>query len=240
MTAYSYSCYNSLIRRQSPCSSATSAEPSDSFAATISNPISVFSMYLPSPSRPSRPIPEDFYLSSESVSPESSLPSISSSVSSSPMVSPIFSSPIVSGSLSPLYHSTVSPMPISQTNSHESLFDDLSMVNFPPSSPSFSSSSYPAISRSLPMFPSSLPIESFPPTPLPSPEDRSAPPTYLNEFALFGEPQSFPQSLRSARHSELLAPLTTTFVKNASRGLSLSISGNLGRTLAASWIRIPT
>ena len=84
-------------------------------------------------------------------------------------------------------------MPISQSNLHESLFNDLSMVNFPPSSPSFSSSSYPAISRSLPMFPSSLPVESSPPTPPPSPEDWSAPPTYLDEFAPFGEPQSFPQ-----------------------------------------------
>ena len=47
------------------------------------------------------------------------------------------------------------------------------------------------------------------------------------------------KSLSSARHSKLLAPLTTMFMKNASRGLSLSISGNLGHTLAASWIQIP-
>ena len=43
------------------------------------------------------------------------------------------------------------------------------------------------------MFPSLLPIKLSPPTPLPSPEDRSAPPTYLDEFAPFGEPQSYPQ-----------------------------------------------
>ena len=212
MTAYSYSCYNSLIRHQSPCSSATSAEPSDFLATTVSNPISVLSMYLPSflLSPPLFLLCQWFCL---------------------------FSLPPLFLALFPLSIAPQSPPCIFPNPIHMKAFSMICLWStFPLLLCPFH---LPLIQRFLVRFLCSplrflsnrllLPHRCLPKIRVhPLPTSTSSLPSVNLSPTL--------KSLHSARHSELLVPLTTTFVKNASRGLSLSISGNLGRTLAASWI----